>query len=165
MNQSDAELLRLSGLVAQAALTRGQRLTTAESCTGGWIAKCLTDLPGSSAWFEGGVVSYSNSSKAALLGVPPDLLETQGAVSQAVVEAMACGALSRGDADLAAAVSGVAGPGGGSAEKPVGTVWLAWATASECRSERRQFSGNRENVRRETVAAALQGLLASLQSA
>jgi nicotinamide-nucleotide amidase len=157
--------MRLSGLVAQAALTSGKRLTTAESCTGGWIAKCLTDVPGSSAWFEGGVVSYSNAAKTALLGIPGGLIEAQGAVSQSVVEAMARGVLSQGDADLAVAVSGVAGPGGGSADKPVGTVWLAWATATECGSERRQFSGNREDVRRETVAAALQALLASLQSA
>ena len=165
MNQTDAELRRLSGLVAQAALTSGQRLTTAESCTGGWIAKCLTDVPGSSAWFEGGVVSYSNAAKTALLGISAGLIETQGAVSEGVVEAMARGALGRGAAHLAVAVSGVAGPGGGSADKPVGTVWLAWATATECRSERRQFSGNREDVRRETVAAALQGLLVSLRSA
>ena len=156
---TDEELQRLAARVAELAIESGLTLTTAESCTGGWIAKCLTDIAGSSAWFDRGLVTYSNTAKQQLLGVPSDLLQTEGAVSEAVADAMARGCRARADADLAVAVTGIAGPGGGSADKPVGTVWFAWATRSHCRTERRQFPGNREAVRRQTVAAALNGLI------
>jgi len=155
---SDEQLQRLTARVAELALESGLKLNTAESCTGGWIAKCLTDIAGSSAWFDRGLVTYSNTAKQQLLGVPADLLQAEGAVSEAVAEAMARGCVA-GDADLAVAVTGIAGPGGGSAGKPVGTVWFAWAARSRCRTELRQFPGNREAVRRQTVATALGGII------
>ena len=156
---SDEELQRLTARVAELALASGLKLSTAESCTGGWIAKCLTDIAGSSAWFDRGLVTYSNEAKQQLLGVPADLLQTEGAVSEAVADAMARGCRELCDADLAVAVTGIAGPGGGSSDKPVGTVWFAWATRSHCRTELRQFPGDREAVRRQTVATALNGLI------
>lgn len=140
--------------------SRGYALVTAESCTGGWIAKCLTDIAGSSEWYRGGVVSYSNGLKAQLLGVDPHVLNTHGAVSEAVARAMAEGALERLGGDCAVAVTGVAGPTGGSAEKPVGTVWIAWADRADgTLAQLFRFSGDREAVRRATVLHALQGLL------
>jgi len=135
------------------------QVTTAESCTGGGIAEAITRVPGSSAWFEAGYVTYSNSQKTRQLGVPEPLFSQVGAVSQEVVEAMARGAQRASGARFAVAVSGVAGPDGGSAAKPVGTVWLAWADGEHLRSERRHFEGDREAVRRQTVIAALDGLL------
>jgi nicotinamide-nucleotide amidase len=138
---------------------------TAESCTGGWIAKLLTDMPGSSAWFERGFVTYSNEAKRELLGVPNGLLVEHGAVSEPVVRAMAAGALSHGRGDLSVAVSGVAGPGGGSTTKPVGTVWLAWSGTGGATAARHcLFKGDRDAVRRQAVAAALEGALARLQT-
>ncbi len=143
-------------------------VTTAESCTGGWIAKCLTDVPGSSAWFERGFVTYSDEAKSALIGVPESVLAEHGAVSDSVVSAMAEGALYTASADIAVAVSGVAGPDGGSEEKPVGTVWLAWAHRVDkqvhCVARCKLFSGDREAVRRQTVIAALEGLIALASS-
>jgi len=122
----------------------------------------LTDLPGSSDWFGYGIVSYSNAAKQELLGVPASLLVEHGAVSEAVVTAMAEGVLRRSDADLAVAVSGIAGPAGGNDDKPVGLVWFAWAVIGDgglmVKAERRQFEGDRETVRRQTVAVALDGL-------
>ncbi|WP_416467930.1 CinA family protein [Pseudomonas sp. LFS044] len=135
------------------------QVTTAESCTGGGIAEAITRVPGSSAWFEAGYVTYSNSQKTRQLGVPEPLFSQVGAVSQEVVEAMARGAQVASGARFAVAVSGVAGPDGGSPAKPVGTVWLAWADGEHVISERRHFDGNREAVRRQTVIAALDGLL------
>ncbi|MDQ2696486.1 MAG: nicotinamide-nucleotide amidohydrolase family protein, partial [Pseudomonadota bacterium] len=133
---------------------------TAESCTGGWIAKVITDVAGSSAWFERGFVTYSNAAKAELLGVAEATLGGHGAVSGETVAAMAAGALSYSRADLAVAVSGVAGPDGGSPGKPVGTVWLAWAVrGGGCRTRRYVFAGDREAVRRQAVLAALEGIL------
>ncbi|MBJ9977798.1 CinA family protein [Pseudomonas sp. S75] len=137
----------------------GAQVSTAESCTGGGIAEAITRVPGSSAWFEAGYVTYSNAQKTRQLGVAPPLFEQVGAVSQEVVEAMARGARSASGARFAVAVSGVAGPDGGSAAKPVGTVWLAWADGDRVLSARRQFDGDREAVRRQTVMAALDGLL------
>ncbi|MNG79737.1 Nicotinamide-nucleotide amidohydrolase PncC [compost metagenome] len=134
-------------------------VTTAESCTGGGIAEAVTRVPGSSAWFEAGYVTYSNAQKARQLAVPQALFEAVGAVSQEVVEAMVRGAQAASGARFAVAVSGVAGPDGGSPAKPVGTVWLAWADGARVSSERRQFDGDREAVRRQTVIAALDGLL------
>ena len=140
---------------------QGLRLVTAESCTGGWIGKTITDVPGSSDWFEGGFVTYSNRMKQRQLGVDAGLLHQYGAVSAAVVEAMATGALSHSDAHLAVAVSGIAGPDGGDEDKPVGTVWLAWARVvpEYLRSYCEHFSGDRTEVRYATVATALRGVI------
>lgn len=138
---------------------RGWRIATAESCTGGLIAAHCTDLAGSSDWFERGFVSYSNAAKTELLGVPAELILAHGAVSEAVACAMAEGALAHSAADLAVAVTGVAGPGGGTAAKPVGTVWLAWSTRAGTEAVCQHFSGDRAAVRQATVLYALQGLL------
>ncbi|HGM5581551.1 TPA: CinA family protein [Pseudomonas putida] len=135
------------------------QVTTAESCTGGGIAEAITRIPGSSAWFEAGYVTYSNAQKTRQLGVPEALFTQVGAVSQEVVEAMVRGAQAASGARFAVAVSGVAGPDGGSPAKPVGTVWLAWGNGARVISERRHFEGDREAVRRQTVIAALDGLL------
>ncbi|MGI9265584.1 MAG: CinA family protein [Gammaproteobacteria bacterium] len=141
----------------------GRVLATAESCTGGWIAKVLTDIPGSSDWFGYGIVSYSNQAKQELLDVPIDVLIEHGAVSEAVVRAMAEGAIRHGDADLAVSVSGIAGPDGGTEDKPVGTVWFAWAVLDDegLRSfaTEHRFAGGRDEVRRQTVLIALERLL------
>ena len=143
----------------------GDRLVTAESCTGGWVAKACTDLPGSSGWFLGGVVAYSNALKAALLGVPENTLDRHGAVSEPVVRAMAAGALARLGGTVAVAVSGIAGPDGSTPDKPLGTVWFAWARLSggrvEISAERARFDGDREAVRRQAVLRALDGVIAA----
>ena len=145
------------------------RVATAESCTGGWIAKLLTDIAGSSQWFERGWVTYSNAAKQQELGVAPEVLEGHGAVSEPVVRAMAAGALARAGVEIAVAVSGVAGPGGGSAEKPVGTVWVAWAWQSPAglRTEAAHhlLPGDRAAIRRQTALLALQGLICRLPRA
>ncbi len=143
---------------------RGQLLATAESCTGGLIAAACTDLAGSSLWFERGLVAYSNAAKTELLGVPAALIAEHGAVSEPVVRAMAAGALAHSRAQCAVAVTGVAGPGGGSPGKPVGTVWLGWATATGVMAEKMQFAGDRQAVRKATVAHALARLLQLLQA-
>lgn len=140
-------------------LSLDAHVCTAESCTGGGIAEAVTRVPGSSAWFEAGYVTYSNAQKTKQLGVPSELFGTVGAVSREVVEAMVRGAQANSDARFAVAVSGVAGPGGGSPEKPVGTVWLAWGDGQRLVSLRKQFSGDRDQVRLRTVECALQGLL------
>ena len=156
----DADLESLVGEVAD-RLTAGQlTLATAESCTGGWIAKCCIDRAGSSEWFDRGFVTYSNSAKTDLLDVPADQLEREGAVSEAVARRMAEGARRRAGTDTALAVTGIAGPDGGSPDKPVGTVWFGWSLAGRrCDTEKQVFEGNREAVRRQTVAHALRGLL------
>jgi nicotinamide-nucleotide amidase len=154
----------LTGQLAHLLPSRGLMVCTAESCTGGLIAAACTDRAGSSVWFERGFVTYSNASKTDLLGVPADLIVRHGAVSQEVARAMAAGALVHAQAQLAVAVTGVAGPGGGSADKPVGTVWLAWAMGSQVRTERQHFEGDRSAVRQATVARALQGLIEMLQT-
>lgn len=159
MVPSDREIAALAEALGRALDERALTVATAESCTGGWIAKAITDVPGSSDWFEAGFVTYSDRRKTDDLGVPEPLLREHGAVSAEVVEAMAEGARQRAQAGIAVAVSGIAGPGGGSAAKPVGTVWLAWASADETRTKRAAFSGDREAVRRQTVAAALSGLI------
>lgn len=153
------DLPQIIAQVAERLLSRRRWLVTAESCTGGWIAKACTDRPGSSQWFRGGVVTYTNDSKTSLLGVRRQTLAAHGAVSEATVREMALGALERLDGDVAVAVSGIAGPDGGTADKPVGTVWFAWATGSSVRSAQHRFAGDRDAVRRQAVAAALQGLL------
>jgi nicotinamide-nucleotide amidase len=134
-------------------------LATAESCTGGLLASTLTDTPGSSEWFAGSVVAYSNEVKARLLGVPPEVLEEHGAVSEPVVLAMAEGVLKATGAHVSVAISGIAGPTGGTPEKPVGTVWMAWAWPGKTRARRYTFSGSRSEVKAQSVMTAINGLL------
>lgn len=145
--------------IARALVQQGALLATAESCTGGLIAGACTDLAGSSAWFDRGFVTYSNAAKTDMLGVPAALIATHGAVSEPVARAMAEGALAHSAARVSIAVTGVAGPSGGSAEKPVGTVWFGWCVHGRTHSERRHFDGDRAAVRAQTVAHALQQLL------
>jgi len=136
---------------------RGQLISTAESCTGGWVAKTLTDIAGSSKAFDRGFVSYSNQAKVEMLGVSAETLEQAGAVSEATVREMALGALQQSRADISLSVSGIAGPGGGSAEKPVGTVCFGWAMKNgEVKTETRQFQGDRDAVRYQSVQHCLQ---------
>jgi nicotinamide-nucleotide amidase len=150
----------LAGRVGRMLEVQGRRLVAAESCTGGWIAQCVTSVPGSSGWFDRGFVTYSNESKQELLGVLPDVIARYGAVSAETVAAMAGGALAHSRADCAVAVSGIAGPEGGSPDKPVGTVWLAWQLKGAVAVTRRfRFDGDREAVRRQAVIAALEGLI------
>jgi len=144
-------------------LIKAQKVVaTAESCTGGWISKAITDVDGSSQCFGYGLVTYSNGAKESLLGVDPAKLNEHGAVSEAVVREMAAGVLAMSDSDYAVAVSGIAGPTGGSKEKPVGTVWFGWATRTQDKikveADRQHFSGDREDVRAQTVMAALLGI-------
>lgn len=156
----DTALAAKAQALAQRLTACGLTLAAAESCTGGWIAKLLTDIAGSSAWFESGLVTYSNATKQSLLGVPDTTLREAGAVSEECALAMASGVRDRFDVDLAVAVTGIAGPGGGSPDKPVGTVWIAWQSRdSRPVAERFRFAGDRDAVRRRSVAAALDGLL------
>lgn len=160
---TDAELRVLAQAVAEELMSRHLMLVTAESCTGGWIAKTLTDLPGSSAWFEAGLVTYSYEAKQALLGVDPRTLEHTGAVSEETAQEMVSGAQARFGAGVAVAVTGIAGPGGATPGKPVGTVWIAWKRRGGYAYARLfHFDGDREAVRRQTVAAALVGLRKTL---
>jgi len=163
MTANDVEIKRLAERVGRHLLKARRHAATAESCTGGWIAKALTDIAGSSDWFDEGFVTYSNESKVRRLGVPRAVLQRHGAVSEATVRAMAAGALRRSKAQVAVAVTGIAGPGGAVPGKPVGTVWLGWATrlsgVIRVATALRRFRGDRESVRRKTVRAALQGLL------
>ena len=152
-------LSQLAAELGRHLQTLNAHVTTAESCTGGGIAEAITRIAGSSAWFEAGFVTYSNQQKTRQLDVPQALFTQVGAVSREVVEAMVRGAQAHSDARFAVAVSGVAGPGGGSPEKPVGTVWLAWGVGDEVTAECRHFPGDREEVRRQTVIAALEGLI------
>ncbi len=156
---ADAELAELAAITGTALRQAGWRVVTAESCTGGWVAQMLTAIPGSSAWFDCGFVTYSNQAKQDLLGVRIATLQQHGAVSAATVREMATGALARAHARIAVAISGIAGPDGGSAEKPVGTVWLAWATDAQAEAVCRHFDGERDSVRRQAVYAALQGIM------
>ena len=149
--------------VAEALRARGWQLTTAESCTGGLIAAACTDMPGSSRWFDRGAVTYSNAAKHDMLGVPMALIEAHGAVSESVALAMAQGALARSQAQIAVAVTGIAGPDGGSPDKPVGTVWVAWATAEGAWARRCAFTGGRSAVRQATLREALAGVCALAQ--
>ena len=161
---ADHESIRkLAAAVVNDMTEAGKAVSTAESCTGGWVAKALTDIPGSSAVFHYGVVSYSNGAKEHILGVQNATLEEHGSVSEPVVEEMAEGVLNLSGSDIAVAVSGIAGPDGGTQEKPVGTVWFAWAVrdGGKVRTEthRAHFEGDRELIRELTVAHALQGVL------
>lgn len=158
---TDVELRQLALQLSEQLLAKRQFVSTAESCTGGWIAKTLTDLAGSSAWFDCGMVAYSYEAKQAMLGVRPQTLEKEGAVSRETVIEMVSGALVHSAASVAVAVTGIAGPGGGTAEKPVGMVWIGWKRRGGYpKAEVFHFDGNREAVRRQTIAAALRGLLA-----
>jgi nicotinamide-nucleotide amidase len=147
----------------------GLTLATAESCTGGWVAKVVTDVPGSSAWFDRGYVTYSNEAKVEMLGVSAQALDAEGAVSEAVVREMVLGALAHSRASVALAVSGVAGPEGGTEDKPVGTVWFAWARAEagdvQVWTQHLQFAGDREEVRHQSVRVGLARLLELLTQA
>lgn len=156
---SDLDLDHLAVRLGERLRAARDLVVTAESCTGGWIAKAMTGVAGSSEWFDSGMVAYSYEAKQALLGVSPQTLERQGAVSRETVIEMVSGALVRSGATVAVAVTGIAGPGGGSTDKPVGTVWIGWKRrGGYTRSELFHFDGDRDAVRRQTVAAALRGL-------
>jgi len=160
-------LQKLSEAVVKDLEQASKAVATAESCSGGWVAKSITDVPGSSAVFQYGIVSYSNGAKESVLGVKNETLEEHGAVSEAVVEEMADGALHLSGADIAVAVSGVAGPDGGTDDKPVGTVWFAWAVRDGANAlidtNCERFTGDRDLVRELTVAHALQGVLERIE--
>lgn len=159
----ESEITAQVALLAQRLSERGMMLAVAESCTGGWVAKVCTDLAGSSRWFERGFVTYTNASKREMLGVAADTLQRHGAVSEATVAEMAGGALARSHAQSSVAISGIAGPGGGSAEKPVGTVCFGWAVeGGRVDTESCRFAGDREAVRAQAVLHALRGVIARL---
>ena len=158
----DPALLALIGQLAQRLRERGWMMASAESCTGGLIAGACTELSGSSDWFERGFVTYSNRAKTELLGVDAALIDDHGAVSEPVARAMAVGAVERSGARCAVAVTGVAGPTGGTPAKPVGTVWFGWCTPAGIFTERQRFNGDRAAVRRASVVHALGGLLQRL---
>jgi nicotinamide-nucleotide amidase len=158
-------LTTLATRVGERLRAKRALLVTAESCTGGWVSQAVTAVAGSSEWFERGFVVYSNAAKEEMLGVRRETLEQHGAVSEQTAEELARGALERSRGTIALAVTGVAGPSGGSAAKPVGFVCFSWATRHEVRSERRRFAGDREAVRRQSVVRALEGLLEVLDAA
>jgi nicotinamide-nucleotide amidase len=163
MDESDnIEIDRRVKALSDHLLKANLIMATAESCTGGGIAQAMTALAGSSGWFDSGFVTYSNEAKQSMLDVPAVFFEPDGpgAVSEETVRAMVTGALRKSGADLAVAVSGVAGPGGGTASKPVGTVWIAWQLGADARARHFLFSGDREAVRQATILEALSGLLA-----
>lgn len=155
----DKTLTTLAEELARLLIDKKKSITLAESCSGGWVAKVFTDLSGSSEWFVGGFVSYSNQFKEEVLGVNSSILQKYGAVSQETVEAMALGALSKSHADFSLAISGIAGPDGGTIEKPVGLVWFAWAEKNKSqkvlKSQKQKFGGDRLSVRRQAVAHAV----------
>ncbi|HSG04543.1 MAG TPA: CinA family protein [Marinobacterium sp.] len=151
----------LAKRLGEALLGRNLVLATAESCTGGWVSALVTSVAGSSAWFDAGFVTYSNLAKQRMLGVREETLETQGAVSEAVVLEMVTGACINSKANCAVSISGVAGPDGGSLEKPVGTVWVGWRVHQHVWAQRFQFRGDRTEIRRQAVEAALSGLIES----
>jgi nicotinamide-nucleotide amidase len=157
---SDDELLQMAHLVGQKLHARGWMLSTAESCTGGWVAQVITAIPGSSAWFDRGFITYSNQAKQEMLGVNAATLEQYGAVSEETVREMATGALAKSAAQISVSISGIAGPGGGMPKKPVGTVCIGWAMGDAAPlSTTCRLSGDREEVRSRAVAAALRGLI------
>jgi len=158
----DFAITRLARVVAEACLKRRLFVTTAESCTGGGVAEALTRVPGSTRYFERGFVTYGNDAKEDLLGVSHATLLAHGAVSEETAREMARGALERSKATVAVSITGVAGPTGGTPEKPVGTVCFAWARGGAVRSETRQFGGDRESIRRQSVILALEGVMRAL---
>lgn len=156
-----AEVAKLKKLTRQLAKTLTERqlsLVTAESCTGGWVAKSCTDIAGSSSWFDCGFITYSNASKQAMLGVSKHALKQFGAVSEQVAKEMALGALKNSLADVSVAITGIAGPDGGSEQKPVGTVWIAWANRESVHSQLFHFDGKREQIRYQAVIEAVTGI-------
>ena len=156
----DTELFALAEQLGRLLTANGKKIVTAESCTGGWIAQTITEIPGSSAWFDRGFVSYSNAAKVQMLGVNPQTLEKYGAVSVETATEMAAGAIAHSDADLAIAVTGIAGPDGGSPDKPVGSVFIAWNYKNgDSKVDKKQFSGNRQQIRKQTVKIAIEGVL------
>ncbi len=158
-------LSTLATLVGAKLRAKGLMLATAESCTGGWVAQAVTAIAGSSEWFERGFVTYSDAAKQEMLGVSASALAAHGAVSEETAREMAAGALAHSRAQVAVAITGIAGPTGGSPEKPLGLVCFAWAVEEGAlRAETRHFEGNRESVRRQSVIAALQGVLELLES-
>jgi nicotinamide-nucleotide amidase len=157
---TDSDLTALASQLGSRLIARKMKLASAESCTGGWLAKTVTDLTGSSEWFDGAVVSYSNSAKQRLLGVNEGTLQTHGAVSRETVLEMTSGIFENMDADIAVSISGIAGPGGGSSEKPVGLVWMSWGRRNQpLMAECYHFDGDREAVRRQAVEQALRLLM------
>lgn len=163
MTGTDEDIAAVAAQVAQLLEARGAYLATAESCTGGWISKSLTDVAGSSRWFEFGFVVYSNEAKETMLGIEAEIIAEHGAVSREVAVEMAVAARVVSGADLAVAVTGIAGPDGGTDDKPVGTVWFAWEGPQRRSAARMEtFAGDREAVRRQTVIAALRGVLRQL---
>lgn len=157
---ADDTLVKLAAELGAALKARGWMLALAESCTGGWAAQAVTAIPGSSAWFDRGFVTYSNAAKVEMLGVPEAILRQYGAVSEQTAREMALGTLARSHAQVAGAITGIAGPDGGSADKPVGTVCFAWAAPGGLLfSATRRFDGDREAVRRQSVETLLQGVL------
>lgn len=159
------DLLSLADRLGQLLLKSSHRLALAESCTGGGIAQCVTDIAGSSAWFDRGFVTYSNAAKIEMLGVSDSTLQVHGAVSRQTACEMVAGALRHSDGDIALAVTGIAGPGGGTAEKPVGLVFIAWQRRGQpCRCQQHHFKGDRHAVRRHTVQQSLQCLLGAYES-
>jgi nicotinamide-nucleotide amidase len=164
MQTLDDTLLTLATALGEGLKAKGRMLATAESCTGGWVAQAITAIAGSSDWFERGFVTYSNDAKQEMLGVTAETLERFGAVSEATVREMALGALAASRADVAVAVTGVAGPAGGTPAKPVGMVCFGWAfKGGSADTTTRNFSGDRESVRRQSVAVSLEGLLERLE--
>lgn len=161
---TDEELLQLAGKLGEWLTARGDVLVSAESCTGGWIAKTVTDVAGSSVWFDRGFVTYSDEAKREMLGVSADTLDRFGAVSEAVAREMAEGALARSAASMAISVTGIAGPAGGGAEKPLGTVWFGRARRESVIAWRQHFDGDRETVRRRSVAHALGEIMNGAES-
>ena len=157
---SDEELHQLAAELGDKLIARGWMLATAESCTGGWAGQLLTSLPGSSQWYERGFITYANAAKIEMLGVPPEVIDEHGAVSEETASAMAAGALAHSHAQATLAISGIAGPGGGTPQKPVGLVCYGWALedgtvmSSTCR-----LDGDREEIRARAVAAAMRGLI------
>ncbi|MCX7099366.1 MAG: CinA family protein [Methylococcales bacterium] len=155
----DTELFELASQLGDMLKSKDKKIATAESCTGGWIAEVITAVSGSSAWFDRGFVTYSNAAKMQMLAVSPQTLEQFGAVSAQTASEMALGALLHSDADCAIAVTGIAGPSGGTAEKPVGTVFIAWAYKNQAlKVVAKEFSGDRQQIRRQTVKNALAGV-------
>ncbi len=160
---TEASLHELAAQLGQCLTEKNMKLAAAESCTGGWLAKIITDLPGSSVWFEGSIVSYSNALKHGILGVSTTILDEFGAVSSETVRAMNDGVVANTDADIAVSISGIAGPGGGSPDKPVGLVWLCWGQRGKSKQASAfHFNGDRQAVRLQSIEKALVLLLALL---
>jgi len=161
----DIDLVTLADHLGHGLKQAGRSLATAESCTGGWLGAVLTSIPGSSLWYERGFISYSNMAKREMLGVKTEILARNGAVSEPTARAMAEGALAHSHADMTVAITGIAGPGGGTPEKPVGTVCFAWAARKQpTQSRTERFNGDREGIRRQAIKTALEGLSTLLSS-